>query len=358
MMNKWGFAAFAILMWVLPAFIAGALGWPGVWGGGSAFSDLILPAPITGGFFHIPTFVAALLIVKAYPAFSDRAAVIARAVLIATLVIGLLQLIDLERLVQAVTTDRRGRALRMERNYFGLFMASDALVALTWVLRRRLEQQNWLLTSAVILVPVILFLMSDFSGLGRVGEPFQYGRPAHGSSRGDGELWVYAQIEPDAEDFRGAARAFVDIYDPRERSDMDDVAVFFTDSLDAAKNDPNGEVFRTLCLYEDGTPEQWHEGKADCFTNHDSFTDQFGRRTDELFEMVPSDVAIYVVLTEFCDGIEIVDRNFAGNSHLEFCFGKDLDAKRAELAEKYGEAELADMLDPVNDPLTPAIDGQ
>ncbi|NNC77295.1 MAG: hypothetical protein HKN77_04980, partial [Woeseiaceae bacterium] len=357
-MSKWGFAAFAVLMWVLPAFVAGALGWPGVWGGGSAFGDLILPAPITGGFFHLPTFIAALIVVKAYPSLPERAAVIARAVLIAALLIGLLQLIDLEGLVQAITTDRRGRALRMEENYFGLFMTCDSLVALFWVMRRRLEQQNWLLTSTIVVVPIAAFLMSDFSGLGRVTEPFQFGRQGHGLERGDSELWIYARMKPDAAGFQQAARAFVDQFDPRERSNTDDLAVFFSDSLDTVKNNPDGDVFRTLCLYDDGTPDEWHEGKGDCFSNHDSFTDRFRRRTNTLFEKVPTDVAMYVIFTEFCDGVEIVDRSYYGDSHLEFCHGKDLDEKRAELVEKYGEAKLVELLESISDPSAPAVSSE
>lgn len=347
-MNKWAFAAFAVFMWVLPALLAGAFGWSGIWGGGSAFADLILPVPITGGILHVPTFVIALALVKAYPTFDDRSAAIARAALMAALLLGVLQLIDLDRLVQALTTDRQGRAFRLQRNYIGLCMASDALVALSWVLRRPLPRQGWLLTTTIILVPAIFFVMSDYSGLGRSGDPFQYGRQGYGVARGDGELWVYARMRPDDAEFRDSALAFVDQYGPGQRSDTDDLAVYFTDSLQTAKNDPKGAVFRTLCLYEDGTPPQWHEGRADCFSGHLSFTDRLQARVSELHDVLPPDVKMYLIFTEFCEGVEITDQSYVGNSQLEFCHGKDRDEMRAGLAGIYGESELTELLEQAN----------
>ena len=343
-MNKWAFIAFAALMWILPALIAGALGWPGIWGGGTAFSDLIIPAPITGGIFHVPSFVIALAIVKAYPTFTEQSAAVGRAVLMAAIVLGLLQLIDLERLVQVITTDVGGRLVRMERSYIGLCMASDAIVALSWVMRRPLEKQGWIMTSLVILVPAAMYVGSDAAGLDRLKEPFQFGRPGISRTRGDGALWIYTRMQPDDPAFREQALLFVESHRPDDDINNDDVAVFFTDSLKMLRSNDVGPALATLCLYEDGTPDVWHEGSGDCFSNHVSFTEHIDTRLAELSGSLPTDVSMYLLFVEFCTDLEVPDVYYGGNSRFDFCYRKDPDEKRAELVRVYGEDGLDKML--------------
>ncbi|MEQ8204630.1 MAG: hypothetical protein RIA65_00525, partial [Woeseia sp.] len=48
-----------ILAWITPAAIAGAMGWSGIWGTGSAFAEYLIPVPVAGGVFHVPSFVVA-----------------------------------------------------------------------------------------------------------------------------------------------------------------------------------------------------------------------------------------------------------------------------------------------------------
>lgn len=43
------FAVWAVIAWIVPAAIAGALGWKGIWGSGSAFADYLIPIPVSGG---------------------------------------------------------------------------------------------------------------------------------------------------------------------------------------------------------------------------------------------------------------------------------------------------------------------
>lgn len=343
-MSKWAFAAFAVLMWILPALVAGALDWPGIWGGGSAFSDLIVPAPITGGIVHVPSFIIALALVKAYPTFTQQSAAVARAVLMSALVVGLLQLVDLERLVEAMTTDVSGRAFRLQHSYVGLCMTSDAIVALSWIMRRPLEKQGWLMTSLVILVPAATYIGSDAAGLNRLKEPFQFGRPGFTETRGDGILWIYTRLPTDDPAFREQAGRYVEQHRPGDDINYDDVAVHFTDSLDAARDHRNTTALATLCLYEDGTPDRWHDGNADCFSDHVSFTEGLDARLAELSGSLPTDVAMYLLFVEFCTDLQVPDGYRGGNSHLDFCYRKDLDQKRAELVRAYGEEALASML--------------
>ena len=65
-MSKWRMVLWCVGVWITPAVVAGMLGWPGIWGGGSAFGDLILPAPITGGIIHVPSFLTAILLATSF----------------------------------------------------------------------------------------------------------------------------------------------------------------------------------------------------------------------------------------------------------------------------------------------------
>src|SRR3970282_2853183 len=52
-----------VLAWITPAAIAGALGRSGIWGTGSAFLDYLIPFPVAGGIFHLPSFAVAAAII-------------------------------------------------------------------------------------------------------------------------------------------------------------------------------------------------------------------------------------------------------------------------------------------------------
>ena len=104
-----------VAMWVTPALVGGMLGWPGIWGGGTAFSDLILPAPITGGIVHVPTFVLAIFLVRAYPKMPTTAASVVRAALMGASLIGLAHLVDLDRIALSFSTDLALRGIPWQR---------------------------------------------------------------------------------------------------------------------------------------------------------------------------------------------------------------------------------------------------
>ena len=59
----------------------------------------------------------------------------------------------------------------------------------------------------------------------------------------------------------------------------------------------------TLCLYEDGTAPQWHDGAGDCFRRHTTFSERLEaafatRPSDE-----PSEVRSYIVARDLCRGL-------------------------------------------------------
>ena len=67
MNRRMAFVAWAILAWVTPAAIAGALGWKGIWGSGGAFADYLIPFPVAGGVFHLPSFIVVSLVLAKQP---------------------------------------------------------------------------------------------------------------------------------------------------------------------------------------------------------------------------------------------------------------------------------------------------
>jgi hypothetical protein len=54
-LKKTAIGTWLVFAWVLPAAIAGALGWRGIWGSRSAFGDYLLPLPMAAGFLHLLT---------------------------------------------------------------------------------------------------------------------------------------------------------------------------------------------------------------------------------------------------------------------------------------------------------------
>lgn len=343
-MSKSAFIAFALVLWVTPAVLAGMFGWPGIWGSGSAFGDLIVPAPITGGIFHVPTFVAALVIARLYPGLSDAATAFLRASLIAAALVGLAQLINLERLYLHLTTDLEASAFRLHRNYFGLCLMTDAAVSWLWLSALRRPTLRWPFKLSIALLPPLAAATMILATSPRLGEDFLHGRPGHLQQRGDSTFWVYTRLSPDAPGFRAAALAYVDDWRPERRANTQDLAVYFTDSLHTAREyDPDGEPLATLCLYEDGTPSSWHSGRGDCFTHHENFHERIDRLFDELPAELPRDVRNYRVALEVCSGHEVPEQ-YSDNEADNYCRYARLDEKYRLLVETHGAEALGPML--------------
>ena len=343
-MSRAAFIAFALILWVAPAVLAGLFGWPGIWGSGSAFGDLIVPAPITGGIFHVPTFVAALVIARVYPGLSDTAVAFLRPALIAAALVGLAQLVNLERLYLHLTTDLEASAFRLQRNYFGLCLMTDAAISWLWLSAVRRPTLRWPFKLSIALLPPVACTAMILATSARLGEDFLHGRPGYLEQRGDGMFWVYTRLSPDAPEFRAAALAYVDDRRPERRANIQDLAVYFTDSLHTAREyDPDGEPLATLCLYEDGTPSSWHDGRGDCFSDHENFNERIERLFDELPAELPSDVRRYRVSLEACDGFEMPEE-YSDNEADNYCRYARLDEKYRQLVEAYGADALVSML--------------
>ena len=145
-MTKSRLIPWAIVMWITPAVVAEMLGWRGVWGGGSAFGDLILPAPITGGILHVPSFVLAILLVMVHPKLADRGASMVRACCASATLLGLAQIIDWSNPPE------------LQHSYFGLCLMTDAVWSLVWMLRVPPLRTLWVPALALALLPALLYV--------------------------------------------------------------------------------------------------------------------------------------------------------------------------------------------------------
>ena len=88
--------AWLLVAWTLPPLIAAALGWEGIWGSGSALVDYLIPIPVAGGAFHVPSFLICTLAVARLPSLGDVGASRVRAALLGITVAGVLWLLNLQ----------------------------------------------------------------------------------------------------------------------------------------------------------------------------------------------------------------------------------------------------------------------
>ena len=92
-MPKRRLLVWASIAWPLPAVLAGALGWQGVWGSGSALVDYLIPLPVAGGALHVPSFLCCGLAVARLPSLGLVGASRVRAALIGVTLVGVLWLL-------------------------------------------------------------------------------------------------------------------------------------------------------------------------------------------------------------------------------------------------------------------------
>ena len=327
----------AILMWVTPAVLAGMFGWPGIWGGGSAFSDLIVPAPITGGIFHVPSYVLALLLMSAYRNASETNAALLRTVFLAAFLVGLLQLIDLERLYVAITSDMERSALRMHENYLGICLASDALLGWIWMKFDARGEVKQITFASILLLPAVAYVALALFGNDRVGAEFLQGRSEQQPQRGDVILWIYTTHQSPTPEVQMAALDLVWQRLPDQNANYQDMALFFTNSMQDAKGyAPEAQPLFSACVYEDGTETVWQMGRADCFSHHENFSERLNRTFDELPQELPRDIKHYMVAEILCKDFVVTD-NKLDIEEQSYCRRVDLTTKKTELIEKHGE---------------------
>jgi len=344
-MSRKPFILLAIAVWLTPAVLAAFIGWPGVWGSGSAFGDLLLPIPISGGILRLPSFLVALVILRAYSRLPSQTAALIRALCLAAALAGAVMLIDLERLQLALLTDYSGDALRLRRSYGGLSLLADGLWCFAAGLRHAPLLRAWPALVVAVSLPALwlgngLRVLPGATSDGQRIVEFRAGlhRPVDG--RADRAMFVYTGYEPAAGGFRQRAAEYADRFRPETSVNTEDVALHFTTELDATLRGMDAPIAATLCLYEDGTPDTWYDGDADCFSDHETLSDRLQRVVAALPDELPSAVRRYVVSRAMCEDADLPERYDDRLAVVDQCFRADLDALRAEALSIVDAAEL------------------
>ena len=282
-MNKSRLLLWTLVAWPLPALIAGALGWQGVWGSGSAMTDYLIPIPIAGGVLHVPTFVLGVVAILVLPNLSPTGASRLRALIFGVAIAGVLWLLNLDQLFRALQNGKPFTRLRWQQNPLGLFFICDALLTLLFIAAAL--QRPWLrlevLTLVLLLMPSLMPLQMAMPRTKTTEEKqlqFTAGASDRDKTRGNELLMVYTPMDMNAPDFRQLAERWVEkpgsMAHPRFHISAEDLAVMFTANRDAIQHFNAAQAVVTLCLYEDGAALRWLPGAGDCFSEHTSFSER------------------------------------------------------------------------------------
>jgi len=330
-----------MLAWITPALVAGMLGWTGIWGTGSALVEYLLPAPIAGGFLHVPSFVVAACLVFAdrrLPAGVARSVpAIAAGVFLAALCLAL----DTDRIHAYLFSDHTpGSLIVLELNAVHLFIASDAFWVCFHYLTggRRSPAWQW---GALALVPVAALAFSTAPRL--AGTPvFELGGIRQGPSRGDQLHMVYAS-SPFDEDVYRQWLASRDYFGPPWTSpNTEHVAIVFTDSLEATKRlrheDLPAIAVGTFCLFEEDRSVHAYAGHHDCFAGRQTVEERLADLRRQPPSGLGEDIDRWYAYLQLCDGVELPDQPDRDVARLRICQATigNLDDQVARFTLKYG----------------------
>lgn len=308
-MNKSRLLLWTLIAWPLPALIAGALGWEGVWGSGSALKDYLIPVPVAGGVFHVPTFVLGAVAVTVLPDLSPAGASRLRALIFGVVLAGVLWLLNLHDLFRSMQTSEPLKRLQWQQNPLGLFFTCDALLALLFTIaapqrpRLRLE----LLTLLLLLLPSLIPLQMAMPRARTAEEvqlQFTAGTGDRGKTRGDESLMVYTPMDMNAPESRKRAEMWVEkpgsMAHPRFHISAEDLAVMFTGNREAIQRFNADQAVVTLCLYEDGAPPRWLPGAGDCFSGHQNFSERLSAAAGARPQDEPAELRRYFTAQALC----------------------------------------------------------
>lgn len=317
------FLLWLALAWPTPALIAGALGWKGVWGSGSALGDYLIPIPVAGGVLHAMTFIgisALLLSLKAWPAPLQG---LARGALLGLALCGLALLLDLPAIHQAATTDAVLRRLPWQENPLGLFLLTDSLIAQLFVGafegRSPAGAREWGLSLAASVLLPALAAAALVTQDPRFGQAFVYQGSRPGPARGDEAVFVYTTLSVASPSFRAQAEALAAQWHPAKDMNAEDTAVHFLPSLQAARLQDTKQAALTYCMYEDGTPAQWQSGTGDCFSRHESFSERLARFQEAQDRQLPMPERQRLAREQACKGLNLPPDPLRGLAATYFC---------------------------------------
>lgn len=349
-MIRWTiFAFWVVLAWVAPAAAASAMGWSSVWGSGSTFVALLIPIPVADGVLHVPSFVLVSAALLTQP-WARSIAGLARGILLGGALAGLVMLVDVTELYAAATSDAMLRQVPWQQNPLALCVLTDCVIAQFFIGsfggRGPITRREWC-ASLVIAVAMPVFCAAAWVQTdSRMRQPLTLVGTQPGPERANDSYIFHSRLPMDSDALREAGEKAAQDRDPRRSLYSEEVALLFFDSLEAARSMRLDAAKRTLCIYEDGTPMAWHMGRADCFTQHESFSDRVSKAFEARDRSLPVDVSAFLARRDAC-----VDRNalvaeagaHGGNDEKRTC--ESLETLRQETLARHGrDARVAALL--------------
>ena len=332
-----------ILAWITPAVIAGALGWSGVWGSGSAFGDLLIPIPVAGGVFHVPSFVVAAAIILGSRNSNGTLVRYLPVLAFVVLAAALSLMLEFDRLNAWFFTDYEpfGSPFRLDGNPLFLFVATDAFWVGVYTLLRgfRSPALSWF---ALPVVPAAVIGISAFN-YQTSGPVFEIGRPVSTGTRGEESLAVYTSASYDEAVFLNWVQQDNYFVLPWFSVNSEHVAVYFTNSMQAIKwgrFDPleGDATIGTICLYEEDRSIVSHRGYYDCFVDRRTVEQEIAELVERESTGLGNDIDYWYARVLFCDGVEIPDEGATDIARVGVCQGvvryHQRDINR--IFEKYG----------------------
>lgn len=270
--------------WLAPAAIAGALGWRGVWGSGSAFVDYLIPIPVAGGALHVPSFVLLLVTAAQAPHVSARVAGWARSLSLGAALTALVLLLP-------------PPDWRPSQNPLGLFVLCDALVALLALVDAPREPGLRLdagRLAAFAAVPALGGLVA-WNVLG-LGEEFRLGMATQSADFVVSSIPVVVRGDPASPKVRQRAQAWAETHQhPRQWMNVEVASIRF------APHDRGTPAL--LCLYEDGTPARWLSDGGDCLAGFTTFASRLSRHAAAVPADAPRELREYLAARAACEEI-------------------------------------------------------
>ena len=336
--------AVLILAWITPALIAGALGWSGIWGSGSALIEYLIPIPVAGGVFHVPSFVVAAAIILSSRKSAGAGSRYLPVMAFSALGLALSLMLEFDRLNAWLFTDYApyGSPFRLDKNPFMLFIATDAFWVGTYALMRGFKSpaRSWL---ALLIVPVAVISLSSIH-YKTSGPVFEYGRSMYTSNRGEEIIPVYTSARYDEDVFLDWIAQKGSRFHPWSDVNSEHTALLFTNSMHLTKwgrfdQIDHENTVATICLYEDDRSIVPHPGYYDCFADHNTVQQELAALAASQSTGLGKDVDSWYARTLLCEGVDISEVVATDIERIGVCQGMvrvyPRDLKR--FIEKYGE---------------------
>jgi hypothetical protein len=337
--------AVLILAWITPALIAGALGWSGIWGTGSALVEYLIPIPVAGGALHVPSFAILAAIVASSRRWSGSSRSFLPLIAFGVAGGAMTGMVDFDRLNGWLFTDYEpyGSPVRFDGNPLFLFVMTDAIWAgvFTLAIGQRPPARSW---AALPAVPLAVIAIVGWNY--KVGGPvFEIGPGLPGSARGDQLKLIYTSVTYDEPVLLEWLEASA-LAPPWTNPNVEHEAIVFTSSLQLLKwawRDPEeirgDTAVATICRFEEDQSVVVHPGYYDCFADRETVEEALAGLAAREPTGLGRDIDSWFALVRFCDGVEIADQDAHDIKSVGMCIGmrRVYPERLSRIAANYGE---------------------